>query len=146
MRRERGPRCHALGRSRGGFSTKIHALVDTRGQPLYVTLTAGQQHDSTVAEDLIARAGAKACIADAGYDADRIIAAIRSRGMRAVIANGSGRKKRRRVDRQLYGIRYRIECFFHRLKRCRRIATRYEKTARNYLALVHLACALMWLA
>jgi transposase len=66
--------------------------------------------------------------------------------MRAVIANGSGRKKRRRLDRQMYAIRYRVECFFHRLKRCRRVATRYEKTARNYLALVHLACALMWLA
>ena len=109
-------------------------------------MTPGQQHDSTVAEELIAHARAKVCIADAGYDADRIIAAIRDRGMRPVIANGSGRKKRRRLDRQTYAIRYRVECFFHRLKRCRRLATRYEKTARNYLALVHLACALMWLA
>lgn len=94
---------------------------------------------------MIARARAKACIADAGYDADRIITAIRERGMRAVIASGSGRKKRRRLDRALYAIRYRVECFFHRLKRCRRIATRYEKTACNYLALVHVACALIWL-
>ena len=109
-------------------------------------LTPGQQHESTVAEELIARANAKACIADAGYDADRIIAAIRARGMRSVIAPGSGRKKKRGYDRRLYAIRYRVECFFHRLERCRRIATRYEKTACNYLALVHLACALQWLA
>jgi transposase len=111
-----------------------------------VTLTPGQQHESTVAEELVARASAKACIADAGYDADRIIAAIRARGMRAVIAPGSGRRDKRRCNRRLYAIRYRVECFFHRLKRCRRIATRYEKTARNYLALLHVACALMWLA
>lgn len=109
-------------------------------------LTPGQQHEATIAEDLIGRARARACIADAGYDADRIIAAIRARGMTPVIALGSGRKRRRRYDRKLYAIRYRIECFFHRLKRCRRIATRYEKTAINYLALVHLACALQWLA
>lgn len=99
-----------------------------------------------MAEELIAKARAKACIADAGYDADRIIAAIRARGMIAVVAPGSGRKRGRRYDRKRYAIRYRIECFFHRLKRCRRIATRYEKTATNYLALVHLACALQWLA
>ena len=86
------------------------------------------------------------CVADAGYDADRIIAAIKARGMKAVIAPNATRRVRRRYDKRLYAGRYLVEVFFHRLKRCRRIATRYEKTASNYLALIHLACAVLWLA
>lgn len=66
--------------------------------------------------------------------------------MKAVIPPSSCRTKPYRYNKRLYQIRYRIECFFHTLKRCRRIATRYEKTGRNYLALVHLAAALTWLA
>jgi transposase len=98
-----------------------------------------------VAESLIAHAKGKAFIADAGYDSDRIIAAVRARGMKPVIPSGSGRKKRRRRDKRRYGWRYKVEVFFHSLERCRRVATRYEKTARNYLAMIHLACALLWL-
>ena len=75
-----------MGRSRGGFSTKIHALVDARGQPLYVTLTPGQRHDSTVAEELITHARAKACVADTAYDSARIVSAIRARRMRVLNA------------------------------------------------------------
>lgn len=66
--------------------------------------------------------------------------------MKAVIPPNPTRKVQSRYNKRLYRIRYRIECFFHNLKRCRRIATRYEKTSRNYLALVHLAAALIWLA
>jgi len=66
--------------------------------------------------------------------------------MKAVIPPNGCRTVQRRYDKRLYRIRYRIECFFHNLKRCRRIATRYEKTGRNYLALVHLAAALVWLS
>jgi len=71
-------------------------------------------------------------LADTAYDADRIIAAVRAH--------------RRRLDRELYRQRYLVEVFFHNLKRFRAIATRYEKTATNYLALVHLACVCIWLA
>src|ERR1044071_8088924 len=119
MWRQRGPQRHALGRSRGGFSTKIHALVDARGQPLYITLTPGQRHDSTVGEELVSHARAKACIADTAYDSARIVAAIRARRMRVVIPSHPTRKKHRRYNRGLYAIRYRVACFFHRLKRCR---------------------------
>jgi transposase len=66
--------------------------------------------------------------------------------MKAVIPPNGSRKAQPRYDKRLYRIRYRVECFFHNLKRCRRIATRYEKTGRNYLALVHLAAALVWLS
>ena len=129
-----------------GFSTKIHALVDAKARPLYVALTPGQQHDSTVAEQLIAHARGPVLIADTAYDADRIIAAVRAQGMKPVICNNPTRKyNRRRLDRALYGQRYLVEVFFHNLKRFRAVGTRYEKTATNYLALVHLACICLWL-
>jgi transposase len=134
-----------LGRSRGGFSTKLHVVVDTKARPLYVTLTPGQQHESTVAEDLIDHSQGRAFIGDTGYDADRIVAAVRNKGMKDVICMNPMRKNRRRLDRRLYRRRYLVEVFFHDLKRFRAIATRYEKTARNYLALIHLACVSLWL-
>jgi len=108
-------------------------------------LTPGHRHEATQAEALLEHAVGPVCVADAGYDADRIVAAIEARGMKAVIPPNPTRRRRRRYDKRLYAGRYLVEVFFHRLKRCRRIATRYEKTARNYLALLHLACATIWL-
>lgn len=85
-------------------------------------------------------------IADAGYDADRIVDAVRARKMKPVIAMNPCRKhNRRRKDSKLYPLRIEIECFFHRLKRFRAIATRFEKTATNFLAVVHVACLLLWI-
>jgi transposase len=144
IRRKRGLQCNALGRSRGGFTTKLHALVDTQSRPLYVTLTPGQQHEATLGEQLVEHASGSAFIADTGYDADRIVAAVRRKGMRPVICCNPTRKRKRRLDRRLYRKRYLVEVFFHNLKRFRAVATRYEKTARNYLALVHLACTWLW--
>jgi transposase len=94
---------------------------------------------------LLDHAQGRACIADAGYDAEHIRSAIRLRKMKAVIPSNPTRAIIRRYDKKLYRCRYLVECFFHKLKACRRIATRYEKTARNYLALIHLACALQWI-
>jgi transposase len=88
----------------------------------------------------------KALIADAGYDGDELVAEVRSRGMKPVIPNQPMRKyNRRRGDKRLYALRYRIECMFHSLKRFRAVASRYEKTATNFLAVVHIACAMLWL-
>lgn len=144
--RKRGVICNALGNSRGGFSTKIHALVDTKGRPLHVELTPGQRHDSTVAEAIIAEhARGKALIADTGYDSDAIRRQVKSLRMRAVIHPHPVRKKKPRLDRRRYALRFRVEVFFHDAKRFRAIATRFEKTARNYLALLHLACSMIWL-
>ena len=98
-----------------------------------------------MAEELLEHAQGRAAIADSGYDTDRILAAARLQGMKAVIALQPRRKTRRRVDRTLFQLRYMVECFFHRLKRFRAIATRYEKTRTNFLALVHIACITMWL-
>lgn len=84
-------------------------------------------------------------VADAGYDSDRVRAALKRRRIKAVINNAPGRHKKHRVEKRFYRRRYLVECFFHKLKLFRAIATRYEKTARNYLSLVNLACAWLWL-
>lgn len=97
------------------------------------------------APSLLAHARGKALIGDTGYDSDAFRAAIRGRGMKAVIAAKPERKKKPRLARGLYRRRYLVECFFHALKRFRAVATRYEKTARNYLALGKLVCARLWL-
>ena len=134
-----------MGRSRGGFSTKIHALVDTKGRPLHVSLTPGQRHEVIAAPQLLDRARGKAFIADTGSDSNELVAAVRARGMKPVIHCKPERKTKRRLARSLYRLRYLVECFFHRLKRFRAIATRYEKTAGSYLALIQLACITIWL-
>ena len=99
-------------------------------------MTAGQTHEATVAASLLEHADGRAFIGDTGYDAERIRTAAAARGMRVVIPSHPTRATEHRLDKKLYRIRYRIECLFHRLKRCRRLATRYEKTGRNYLAFV----------
>lgn len=100
-----------------------------------------------MAEEMLRHAQGRAFIADTAYDADRIIEAVRAQGMKPVICNNPTRKyNRRRLDRKLYRERYLVEVFFHNLKRFRAIATRYEKTARNYLGLVQLACVCLWLS
>jgi len=135
-----------LGRSRGGFSTKLHAVVDTKARPLYITLTPGQRHEMVAALDLLSHANGKALIGDTGYDSNEFVRAVRKRGIKPVIHSKPERKKKHRLDRKLYRQRYLLEIFFHRLKRFRAVATRYEKTARNYLALVQVSCAWLWLS
>jgi len=136
---------NALGRSRGGFSTKIHAVVDLDGMPLCLRLTPGQQHEATVAEELLDYVPGTVCLADGGYDADRILAAARDRGLLPVIPPSEARRRKRRYDKTLYRLRYRIEVFFHGLKRFRRIATRYDKTLGCYAAFLYIACVVLWL-
>lgn len=98
-----------------------------------------------MADELLANARGKALIADTGYDSDRFRQAIRDRKMRVVIGSKPQRPRKLPKSRALYEKRYRVEIFFHSLKRFRAIATRFEKTARNYLALTQLACAWLWL-
>lgn len=99
----------------------------------------------TAAPELLAHARGKALIGDTGYDSNAFRRAVRSKGMTAVIHGKPERKRTPRLVRSLYRQRYVVEVFFHNLKRFRAVATRYEKTAKNYLALVQLACALLWL-
>lgn len=100
----------------------------------------------TAADELLMHARGKALIGDTGYDSNRFLQAVRDKGMRPVIHSKPERKKKHRLVRKLYRMRYLVEVFFHHLKRFRAVATRYEKTARNYLALVQLACSRILLA
>lgn len=120
-------------------------MTDAKGRPLHISITAGQRHEAIKAEELVGEARGAAFIGDTGYDSNRIRDAIEAKGMLAVIHSRPERKEPRPLDRELYKRRYLVEVFFHHLKRFRGVATRYEKTARNYLALVHLACARLWL-
>jgi transposase len=113
---------------------------------LHIALTPGQQHESTLAESIIKEhARGKAFIADTGYDSDAIRSCVRQQGMKAVIHPNPTRRKKPRLDRKTYSKRYLVEVFFHHLKRFRCLATRFEKTAKHYLALLHVACTMIWL-
>src|SRR5216683_89047 len=94
---------------------------------------------------LLVNAEGKAVVGDSGYDGDRIRRAARTLGMTPVFHPHPCRKKPPRLNRRLYRIRYRIECFFHDLKRYRAVATRHDKTAASYLAVLHVASMLVWL-
>lgn len=135
----------ALGRSRGGLTTKVHAACDALGNPLRFLLTPGQRSDFTQASALLSGAAPGAVIADKGYDADWLIRQIELLGAEAVIPGKRHRLERRDIDRNLYADRNKIERLFNRLKHYRRVATRYEKKARNYLAFIYVAATMILL-
>jgi transposase len=133
------PQAEALGRSRGGFSTKIHVACDGLGKPVKIILTPGQDHDVTQGPALIANSDAEKMIADKAYDSDAFIEAIESKNAEAVIPPRSNRTEERSYDKEEYKKRNVVERFINVIKQCRRVATRYEKTARNFLGMVQLA-------
>ena len=125
----------AIGRSRGGLSTKIHATADALGNPAGFFLTPGQACDLDGSDVLLADVQADTVIADKAYDADeRVIQPLEQAGKNCVIPPRSNRKNPRSYDAELYKERHLIENFFARLKQYRALATRYDKTARNFLA------------
>ena len=128
-----------MGRSRGGFSTKIHIVVDALGNPVEFILTGGQQADVTQAEPLMLGHEADAVIADKAYDSDAVVAAAKRQGAEAVIPSKKNRKVPREYDKHLYKERKKVEWFINLIKPYRRVATRYEKTARNFLGFVRVA-------
>ena len=110
-----------------------------------VSLTGGQVHDITQAETLAAQVAPQTMLADKGYDADSFVESLTLRAIKPVIPPKSNRKIKRDCDFALYAERNLVERFFNTIKHFRGIATRYEKTARNFLAGLHLVCALTWL-
>jgi transposase len=137
----------ALGRSKGGFTTKIHAITDALGNPLDFILTAGQSSDIGQAEALLqlTPSGAGALLGDKGYDSDAFVEAIQKQGMQAVIPPRSNRVAPRDCDWFVYKERHLIECFFGKIKHYRRVFSRFEKLARNYMGFIRFVSALIWL-
>ncbi len=128
------------------MSTKIHATVDALGNPTGFFLTGGQASDLAGADALLPQVAAPVLIADKGYDAEaRVLAPLREAGKTAVIPPKRNRKVQRDYDRDLYQARHLAENFFCKLKQFRAIATRYDKTKRNFLAAVQLAAAVILL-
>ena len=115
------------------------------GCPVRFILTAGQKGDAPQAGPLLEGAPAKVVIADTAYDADHVREAIADKSAEAVIPNNPSRSLKHPLDEHLYAQRHLIECCINKLKQFRRVATRYEKTARNYLAVVIIAAIVLWL-
>lgn len=136
----------AIGRSKGGLSTKIHTLVDALGNPTAFLLTPGEAHDLEGADSLLPELEANMLLADKAYDADeRVIEVLEKAGKTPVIPPKKNRREKRAYDREIYKARHLIENFFAKLKQYRAIATRYDKLARNFLSGVYLAAAVVWL-
>lgn len=147
----------ALGRSKGGFSTKIHLRCDGNGLPITFMLTVGERHEAVVFEQLMAQGAVKRSGTgrprlrpkrvggDKGYSSSKIRRYLRRRGIRVTIARKENERRRGKFDKALYCQRNQVERCFNRLKQYRRIATRYEKKAENYLAMLTLASIMLWL-
>lgn len=115
------------------------------GCPIRFTLTAGHKGDAPQAAALIEGLPAEIVMADTAYDADHLRQAIAAKGAIAVIPNNPSRAFKYRLDKHLYAQRHLIECCFSKLKQSRRVATRFEKTARNYRAVITLAAIILWM-
>jgi transposase len=134
-----------VGRSRGGRNTKIHALADAKGRLIAILLTGGEAHDCPVAERLTRRVKPpKRMLGDKAYDSAELRENLDEQGTKPVIPNRCNRKQPFSFSKRFYKLRWRIESAFNRLKDFRRIATRYDRLARNYLASVCLVAALVW--
>jgi transposase len=138
--RKRGAFEQAIGASRGGRTSKLHALTDEKGRPRVLLLTAGNINDITIAASLLDRAGpVRRLIADRGYDANHLRHRLAAQHAEAVIPSTTSRAKPIPYNRRAYKARNRIERMWCRIKDWRRIATRYDKLARNFLSGVYLA-------
>jgi len=129
-----------MGRSRGGLTTKLHAVVDLTGKPICLKLTAGQAHDGRCAQDMFGSIDeGTVLLADSAYDSDYLRAELERRGAIANIKPMPNRKEKPVFDKILYRLRNKIERFFNKLKQFRAIATRYDRRDDNFLASIQIA-------
>jgi len=139
----------ALGKRVGGFSTKIHVVVDAHGNPLRLVPTGGQRADSTQALALLEGFQLAAVLADRGYDTDKILDFLAQNHAEAVIRGALWAKKNRLIQRQtdwhIYKVRYLVECLMNKIKQYRRIFSRFEKYTARHMAFLSFASALIWL-
>jgi transposase len=136
----------ALGRSRGGFSTRIHVRCNAAGLPIGIVLSEGEAHDVTAYEGLMQQRDSDpgAMLADKGYDSDAICQDLWDSGVTPEIPTRGNRKVQYSVSKPLYATLSRIECFIGRLKEQRRIAARYDKLATSFIGFVFLGCIRTW--
>jgi transposase len=146
-----------LGRSQGGFSTKLNVRAEGHGKPISFVLQPGQDHESQAFEPLMERGAVKGrrrgrprrwpkrVVGDKAYSSRRIRQWLRRRGIRITIPRKANERRRGRFNKALYKLRARVEQLINRLKQFRRIATRYEKRAENYLGMVTIGAILLWL-
>jgi transposase len=127
------------------LSTKIHIAVDALGNVLRLLYSAGQVHESTKAEALIADLPAENVIGDKAFDSDRFRAHLATRSIAAVIPSNASRSRAIPYDRHLYKERHLVECFINKIKHFRRIATRYDKTIASYASFVAVARVMVWI-
>ena len=135
----------ALGRSKGGFTTKIHALVDALGNPLRFILTPGQRHDITQANSLVQDIQNTMLLADKGYDSNALVQKLEEQKTIAVIPSKKNRKQQRDYDKHVYKERHLIECFFGKVKHFRRVFSRFDKTATAFMSFLQFVGVLIWL-
>jgi len=145
----------ALGRSQGGFSTKVHVRAEGHGKPMTFVLTPGQRHEATAFEQLMEQGAVKRprgrprlrprrVVGDKGYSSRKIRQYLRRRGVRVTIPHKSN-ERRGRFDKAVYRLRSLVERLINRLKQFRRVAPRYEKRGVNYHGMLLLAAIKLWL-
>ena len=147
----------ALGRSQGGFSTKLHLRADGNGKPITAVLTSGERHEQSALEALLdtgavrrkgrgrPRLRPRRVAGDKGYSSPTARRRLRRRGIRPVIPTKVDQRRQPAFDRAAYRERNKVERLINHLKQSRRVATRYEKRAANYLAMITLAMVMLWL-
>ena len=146
----------ALGRSQGGFTTKVHLRAEGNGRPITAVLTGGERHEQIALEAALdhgavrrlgrgrPRLRPRAAAGDKAYSSPRARAHLRRRHIRPVVPAKKNERRQPGFDREAYRLRNRVERLINRLKHFRRIATRYEKRAANYLAMLHIGVILLW--
>ena len=135
----------ALGRSKGGFTTKIHAVVDALGQALRFKLTGGQRNDITQSSELLSGFERANILADKAYDSNVLIKQIQNQRCTPVIPPRSNRKNPRKYDKHIYKERHLVECFFKKIKHFRRVFSRFDKKASSFMGFLTYASIIIWL-
>ena len=134
-----------LGRSKGGYSTKLHGATDALGNPLKLIVTPGQRNDVTQEKELLEDFETQRIIGDKGYDAQVVLDKAEEMRAEVVIPPKANRKEKREYDKEYYKERHLIENFFNKMKHYRRVFSRFDKLARNYLAFCQFVAVLIWL-
>jgi transposase len=136
-----GQEHQAMGRTKGGLNTKLHAVVDGRGRPVALLLGAGQEADIARARETMGEISCRQLVGDKGYDSDAFRQWLREHSMEPCIPPRSNRLHPQTYDKAAYRKRHLVENFFEKLKRFRRVATRYDKLALTFFGFVCLAAA-----